>query len=74
MDMALSSGNTDLYELAKANWEDATNSYYENMSTKIELLKEQYLNSINKIFQEQEKLMSGGTSLNYISEEWDLQK
>ena len=72
MEAALAKGQTEVFEAAKANWEEATNQYYENMSQKITLLKEQYINSINEVFDEQEKLWSEGVSLDYISEEWDM--
>jgi len=72
MTAAIASGDSALYEAAKANWESATSSYYDQMSQKIELLKEQYLNSINEIFDEQEKLWGDGKSLNYIESQWDM--
>jgi hypothetical protein len=72
MTAAIASGDSALYEAAKANWENATSSYYDQMSQKIELLKEQYLNSINEIFDEQEKLWGDGKSLNYIESQWDM--
>lgn len=72
MNRALAAGQVELYETAKANWESATDSYYNNMSKKIELLKEQYLNSINVIFDEQEKLWGNGKSLDYINNQWDM--
>lgn len=83
MAQALADNQTELYEAAKANWEDASNTYYENMSQKIELLKEKYLNSIDAMFAAQEKLWTGGVlqddgsikggySIDYLEAEWDI--
>lgn len=83
MAQALADNQTELYEAAKANWEDASNAYYENMSQKIELLKEEYLNSVDVMFAAQEKLWTGGVlqddgsikggySMDYLEAEWDI--
>lgn len=61
-----------LYEEAKAQWEEASSAYYESMSQKIELLKEQEINAINAVFKARES--ANGKSLDYMTENWELSK
>lgn len=72
MNKALAEGDTKLYEAAKAQWEEASFAYYESMSQKIELLKEQEINAINAVFKARESL--GTKSLDYMTENWELSK
>ena len=67
------------YDLAKQAldstydaWVDTTENLYSTIETQYENLKNQYLNDVNKILDEITKQLTGGASLSYLSDEWDL--
>ena len=67
------------YDLAKQAldstydaWVSTTENLYSTIETQYENLKNQYLNDVNKILDEITKKFTGGSSLSYLSDEWDL--
>ena len=67
------------YDLAKQAldstydaWVNTTENLYSTIETQYENLKNQYLNDVNKILDEITKKFTGGSSLSYLSDEWDL--
>lgn len=50
----------------------ATESYYGALETTLSTLHDDYVNSVNELFDNIAQQFTGGQSLSYISEEWDL--
>lgn len=74
--IAVAQNNYDLAEQAFNStydaWVETTEKLYSNIETQYENLKNQYLNDVNKILDEITKKFTGGSSLSYLSDEWDL--
>lgn len=60
------------YQTIQESYISATESWYSTLETTIQGVKDDYLNSINAIFETMNSELSSGMSMEYISEEWDL--
>ena len=63
---------SDEWESAREKWMAATSELNSLIETSIENLQTKYLNTIDAIFDEMNKGVTGGLGLDYVSEEWDL--
>ena len=54
------------------NWMEATKKLNSSLESAIENLIKKHENAINRIFSDLEKKLTGGKSLNYISQQWEL--
>ena len=74
--IAVAQNNYDLAKQALDStydaWVSTTENLYSTIETQYENLKNQYLNDVNKILDEITKKFTGGSSLSYLSDEWDL--
>ena len=71
-DQALASGDLKIAEMAQKNYKDLTNSINQVLQQSIKNLKDQYLNSIDQIFDALERKLGNGHIFDYLDMEWDL--
>lgn len=65
---------SDQWIKAKENWIAAVEATNDKINNSIQIAQDKYLNMIELTFQELNKKVTGGTGLNYVSEEWTLLK
>lgn len=53
-------------------WEEALSSLNDKVNDALQNIVDKYVNSINKVFDELNKKVTGGLGLEYINDEWDL--
>ena len=63
---------SDAWEKAKENFQDATAQLNSTVESAIENILSKYENAINRIFKNWEQNLTGGMSLDYLEEEWNL--
>lgn len=63
---------SDAWEKAKENFQDATAQLNSTVESAIENILNKYENAINQIFKNWEQNLTGGMSLDYLEEEWNL--
>ena len=63
---------SDAWEKAKENFQDATAQLNSTVESAIENILSKYENAINQIFKNWEQNLTGGMSLDYLEEEWNL--
>lgn len=53
-------------------WEEALSSLNDKVNDALQNIVDKYVNSINKVFDELNKKVTGGLGLEYVNDEWDL--
>lgn len=53
-------------------WENALSSLNDKVNDALQNIVDKYVNSINKVFDELNKKVTGGLGLEYVNDEWDL--
>lgn len=53
-------------------WEEALSSLNDKVNDALQNIVDKYVNSINKVFNELNKKVTGGLGLEYVNDEWDL--
>lgn len=53
-------------------WQETTEKLYSTIEEQYENIKNQYLNDVNAILDSMTKSFTGGSTLSYISDEWEL--
>ena len=64
--------NSEKYIQINENYVASVESYYSSLETSLSTLRDDYMNSINKVFEDTSLNLTGGKGLDYISEEWGL--
>lgn len=53
-------------------WEEALSSLNDKVNDALQNIVDKYVNSVNKVFDELNKKVTGGLGLEYVNDEWDL--